>query len=408
MQSIHAAVNAHDTTCAENGQPIASPIPIIYASYAQQHSADDSTYMPAASSDALRAQYTKGFAMLQKKSNSVGFLSNNMQTPLSLRNVKSLKCESEWQHRPKNEDINFVKEGHASCHASCVGAVDQTTTRFNAFDVKAKHQKITASEQQQPIDPDRISIVSWNPGAWRGLQRDNMAWVTLGFHIVLFQEFDKAHDNMFRITLEKLGWMVEQFANVAICARANWVKKLTVLHSISSQHHVGMVVEAVPNDIVLGMSSLRFASYHVHNKTATDKPDHCRWSIQEFLEICAFHGVDIIGCDANQSLPRGYLAKAMLEVGYDGTILSCPQHGNDVVCMVVSKESALEPSRDDRVATVTYRALNNTDMGWKRDDRDAHGLLYLHVRARGCKRHRNASTRQAQRQRREQKKGSDD
>ena len=98
----------------------------------------------------------------------------------------------------------------------------------------------------------------------------------------------------------------------------------------------------------------------------------------------------------------------MQKVGYDGTILSCPQHGNDVVCMVVSKESALEPSRDDRVATVTYRALNNTDMGWKRDDRDAHGLLYLHVRARGCKRRRNASTLQAQRRRREQKKGSDD
>ena len=72
--------------------------------------------------------------------------------------------------------------------------------------------------------------------------------------------------------------------------------------------------------------------------------------------------------------------------------------------MAVSEESALEPSRGERVATVKYRALCNADMGWKRDDRDAHGLLYLHVGARGRKRRRNASTQQEQRRRCEQKK----
>ena len=54
--------------------------------------------------------------------------------------------------------------------------------------------------------------------------------------------------------------------------------------------------------------------------------------------------------------------------------------------------------------TSKFRWINAGDMGWRRDDRDAHGLLYLHIEVQGRRRMRKESTKQEQRRRRESRK----
>ena len=148
---------------------------------------------------------------------------------------RSIRAWGDGQARAKDAPVLFARGRDTIGDAESRGLDGE---RFDLAEASHRHRTIerTRDSGRGSVDPHRMSICSWNGGAYRGKQREAMVYYCAGFHVLLLQEFDSDAACDRCRAMSAAGWRVAASGWTAVAARERWCAgKATVGSHVSTQ-----------------------------------------------------------------------------------------------------------------------------------------------------------------------------